>query len=146
MTTFKWVNSSNPLRFIFDNNGSIWFTEWTENKLGVITKNRLDQIPIALGVSKSNITLDREDSRGDALDIYVYNTLSSNLSITTNPLINASKLYNDFSNNNTKLSEVMNISVSATSSISKNCKLDNFTAQFSPTSLIVSEPQLSNTS
>ena len=27
-----WVNSSNPLRFIFDNNGSIWFTEWTENK------------------------------------------------------------------------------------------------------------------
>ena len=40
----------------------------------------------------------------------------------------------------------MNMSKSATSSISKNGKLDNFTAQFSPTSLIVSEPQLSSTS
>ena len=139
-----WVNSSNPLRFVFDNNGSVWFTEWTENKLGVITKDRLDRIPISLGVSKSNITLDREDNRGDALDIYVYNTLSSNLSTTTSPLINASKLYNDVSNNDTKLSEAMNISMSATSSISKNGKLDNFTTQFSPTSLIVSEPQLSS--
>ena len=26
-----WVNSSNPLTFIFDNKGSILFTEWTEN-------------------------------------------------------------------------------------------------------------------
>jgi virginiamycin B lyase len=106
----------------------------------------LDQIPISLGVSKSNITLDIEDNRGDALDIYVYNTLSSNLSTTTNPLINASRLYNDVSNNDTILSETMNISMSATSSISKNGKLDNFTAQFSPTFLIVSEPQLSSTS
>jgi virginiamycin B lyase len=141
-----WVNSSNPLRFIFDNNGSIWFTEWTENKLGLITKDRLDRVPISLGVSKSNITLDREDNRGDALDIYVYNTLSSNLSTTTSPLINTSRLYNDVSNNDTKLNEAMNISMSATSSISKNGKLDNFTTQFSPTSLIVSEPQLSSTS
>jgi len=141
-----WVNSSNPLRFIFDNNGSVWFTEWTENKLGVITKDRLDRIPISIGVSKSNITLDREDNRGDALDVYIYDTLSSNLSTTTSPLINASRLYNDVSNNDTKLSEAMNISMSATSSISKNGKLDNFTAQFSPTSLIVSEPQLSSTS
>jgi virginiamycin B lyase len=141
-----WVNSSNPLRFIFDNIGSIWFTEWTENKLGVITKDRIDQIPIALGVSKSNITLDREGNRGDALDIYVYNTLSSNLSTSTSPLINEVELYSDISNNDTKLKESMNISMAATSSISKNGKLDNLTAQFSPESLIVSEPELSNTS
>ena len=141
-----WVNSSNPLRFIFDNNGSIWFTEWTENKLGVITKDRLDQIPIALGVSKSNITLDMEGNRGDALDIYVYNTLSSNLSATATPLINTSELSSDISNIDTKVNEPINISMSATSSISKNGKLDNLTAQFSPTSLIVSEPQLNGTS
>ncbi len=36
----KWGNASNPLRFIFDNNGSVWFTEWTENKLGVIPKEK----------------------------------------------------------------------------------------------------------
>ncbi len=120
-----WVNSSNPLRFIFDNNGSIWFTEWTENKLGVIPKDKLDQIPIALAVSKNNITLDRESNRGDGLDIYVYNTLSSNLSTTTTPLINASRLNYDVSNNDTKLDEPTNITMSVTSSISKNGKLDN---------------------
>ena len=116
------------------------------NKLRVIPKDKLDQIPIALGVSKNNITLDRESNRGDVLDIYVYNTLSNNLSTTTSPLINASRLNYDVSNNDTKLDEPINITMSVTSSISKNGKLDNLTAQFSPTSLIITEPLLSSTS
>ena len=60
--------------------------------------------------------------------------------------MDASRLYTDDSNNDTKLNEPINITMSATSSISKNGKLDNFRAQFSPTYLIVSEPQLSSTS
>lgn len=47
-----YIPSKNPLRFILDNNGSIWFTEWTENKLGIIPRDKLDQIPITLSVSK----------------------------------------------------------------------------------------------
>ena len=29
-------NTSNPLKFVLDNEGSAWFTELTENKIGVI--------------------------------------------------------------------------------------------------------------
>ena len=31
-----WGITSNPLQFTLDNNGSAWFTEWTENKIGVL--------------------------------------------------------------------------------------------------------------
>ncbi len=42
----NWGNTLNPLQFEIDKNGSIWFMEWTENKLGVIPKGRINQLPI----------------------------------------------------------------------------------------------------
>ncbi len=113
-----WANSSNPLRFVFDNNGSVWFTEWTENKLGVIPANKLKELPIILKVSKDTVNLDSKSSKGDQLDIYIY--------------------HNKKSNSNTKLSsdelgysDTTNITMAVTSSISKNGKLDNLTSSFS---------------
>jgi hypothetical protein len=33
---FDWGGISNPLQFDIDNQGNIWFTEWTENKIAVL--------------------------------------------------------------------------------------------------------------
>lgn len=118
-----WVNSSNPLRFTFDNDGSIWFTEWTENKLGVIPKDRFDQIPISLEVSKDKLVLDSKNNKSDIIDIYISgkvinSTLPSNSSIT-----------DQITNN------PMNITMDATSSLAKDGKLTNITASFSQDTL-----------
>ncbi len=117
-----WVNSSNPLRFTFDNNGSIWFTEWTENKLGVITKDRLDQIPITLGVSKNKLVLDSKNNKSDSIDIYIHENI-----------LNASKIINSTTGNETanSLNKLLNITMDVTSSIAKNGKLTNLTSSFS---------------
>ena len=117
-----WVNSSNPLRFTFDNNGSIWFTEWTENKLGVITKDRLDQIPITLGVSKDKLVLDSKNNKSDSIDIYIHENI-----------LNASKIINSTTGNEAanSLNKPLNITMDVTSSIAKNGKLTNLTSSFS---------------
>lgn len=142
-----WVNSSNPLRFTFDNNGSIWFTEWTENKLGVISKDRLDQIPITLGVSKDRLVLDSKNNKGDTIDIHIYkNTINSGK--TVNSTITGN---NDTTND---IDKTMNITMDVTSSIANNGKLANLTSNFSqdtiavaegPTSEIGPSPQLKTT-
>lgn len=126
-----WVNSSNPLRFAFDNNGSIWFTEWTENKLGVITKDRLEQIPIILGVSKDKLVLDSKNNKSDSIDIYIYKNM-----------LNSSKIINSTigSNDNDK---PMNITMDVTSSIAKNGKLANLTTNFSQDTITINENQIS---
>jgi len=140
-----WVNSSNPLRFTFDNNGSIWFTEWTENKLGVITKDRLDQIPITLGVSKNKLVLDSKNNKSDSIDIYIHENI-----------LNASKIINSTTGNEAanSLNKVLNITMDVTSSIAKNGKLTNLTSSFSqdnittgekPTDEIGPSPQLNTT-
>jgi virginiamycin B lyase len=113
-----WVNSSNPLRFTFDNNGSIWFTEWTENKLGVITKDRFDQIPVSLEVSKDKLVIDSKNNKSDILDIYI----SSKIINSTLP---------SSSNTTGQINSPMNITMDATSSLSRDGKLTNITASFS---------------
>ena len=117
-----WVNSSNPLRFTFDNNGSIWFTEWTENKLGVITQDRLDQIPITLGVSKNKLVLDSKNNKSDSIDIYIHENI-----------LNASKIINSTTGNEAanSINKSLNITMDVTSSIAKNGKLTNLTSSFS---------------
>ena len=101
-TNFNWGNTSNPLRFAIDNNGSVWFTEWTENKIGVIKKEKMDKFPILISVSKDKMILDGKTGRGDSVDIFVNR--------------------NNMSNNQQTLTEIPNevINMFATSSISKS--------------------------
>ena len=119
-----WVNSSNPLRFTFDNNGSIWFTEWTENKLGVITKDRLDQVPITLGVSKDKVVVDSTNNKSDAIDIYLYEN-------KIHPTIDIVNLTTTGNNTIKNIDKPMNVTMDVTSSIAKNGKLTNLTSSFS---------------
>ena len=111
-----WVNSSNPLRFTFDNNGSIWFTEWTENKLGVITKDRLDQIPITLGVSKDKLVLDSKNNKSDSIDLYIYKNMINSTNSTNSTTTTGNSITND-------IDQLLNITMDVTSSIAKNGKL-----------------------
>ncbi len=67
-----WGNTSNTLKFTMDNRGSIWFTEWSENKIGVLQSSKITDLPFWLTLSKNNITLDASSGRGDKLMIYVY--------------------------------------------------------------------------
>jgi virginiamycin B lyase len=77
-----WGNTSNPLQFALDSRGSAWFTEWTENKIGLLDSKKLDDLPIWLSVSKEKITLDRRNLDGDkereSLQIFVYPNNSRN--------------------------------------------------------------------
>jgi len=129
-----WANSSNPLRFVFDNNGSIWFTEWTQNKLGVLSSDKLNQLPITLEVSKNNVTLDSTNLKGDDLDIYIY----------TNP-INFNKTAN-FTNYESGLDTTKALSMDLTSSIAKDGKLANLSGSFSNPSLSIQRHINSSTS
>ena len=76
-----WGNISNALKFALDGKGSAWFTEWTENKIGVLDSKKLDDLPIWLSVSKDNIILDRKNPAGkqeeQSLQILVYPNRSS---------------------------------------------------------------------
>jgi virginiamycin B lyase len=144
-----WVNSSNPLRFTFDNDGSIWFTEWTENKLGVITKDKLDLIPITLGVSKDKLVLDSKTNKSDSVDIYIYKNL-----INSSKVINSTITGNNHTIATNDIGNPTNITMDVTSSIAKNGKLANLTSSFSqdiitisdkPTTEIGPSPQLKAT-
>src|SRR5690606_38479008 len=110
----------------FDNNGSIWFTEWTENKLGVITKDRFDQIPISLEVSKDKLVIDGKNNKSDILDIYI----SSKIINSTLP---------SSSNTTGQINSPMNITMDATSSLSRDGKLTNITASFSQDTVYLGE-------
>lgn len=129
-----WVNSSNPLRFTFDNNGSIWFTEWTENKLGVITKDRFDQIPISLEVSKDKMVIDGKNNKSDSIDIYIYKNL-----INSSKIINSTITGNNDTYATNDIDNPMNITMNVTSSIAKNGKLANLTSSFSQDIITVAE-------
>jgi virginiamycin B lyase len=71
-----WGNVSNALKFALDSKGSAWFTEWTENKIGVLDSKKLNNLPIWLSVSKDNIVLDRKNPAGEeeqqSLQIFVH--------------------------------------------------------------------------
>jgi virginiamycin B lyase len=129
-----WVNSSNPLRFVIDNNGSIWFTQWTENKLGVIPKEKLDQIPIILSVSKDKMIIDGQNKTGDAIDIFIDKNSFNASKITDSTIGNANG-----SSSDKGLLEPVNITMSVTSSISKDGKLSNLTSNFSQDSVPIED-------
>ncbi|MGH9978703.1 MAG: virginiamycin B lyase family protein [Nitrososphaeraceae archaeon] len=67
-----WGNTSNPLKFTMDKEGSVWFTEWTENKIGVLQSNKITDLPLWLTLSKNRITLDTSSGTGDKLMIHIY--------------------------------------------------------------------------
>ena len=129
-----WVNSSNPLRFILDHNGSVWFTEWTENKLGVIPKEKLDQIPITLSVSKDKMTIDGKNKTGDAIDIFINKNI-----LNTSKIMDPTTGNANGSSSDKGLIEPVNITLSITSSISKDGKLGNLTSNFSQNSVPIED-------
>ena len=67
-----WGNTSNPLKFTIDKGGSVWFTEWSENKIGVLQSNKITDLPLWLTVSKNKLTLDTTSGNSDSLKINVY--------------------------------------------------------------------------
>lgn len=121
-----WGNTSNPLKFAIDNDGSVWFTEWTENKIGVVKSDTMNQSPISLSVSKDQMVIDTINDKSDSLNI----SISSN---TLNYTIDSKSLTNDSQYN------TGNISMFVTSSISKSGKLVNLPNTLSKNQLQLSE-------
>ncbi|MGB7295370.1 MAG: hypothetical protein WBC70_07240 [Candidatus Aminicenantales bacterium] len=68
----SWGNTSNPLKFTIYDEGSVWFTEWSENKIGVLQSDKITDLPLWLTVSKDSLALDASSGKGDKLMIYVY--------------------------------------------------------------------------
>ena len=67
-----WGNTSNPLKFDLDSRGSAWFTEWTENKIGMLDSEKSGKLPLWLSVSKDTVELDTISLKGDELEILVH--------------------------------------------------------------------------
>jgi virginiamycin B lyase len=70
-----WGNTSNPLQFTLDNNGSVWFTEWTENKFGVLDSEKAKKIPLWISIPENSTTIDldkEKDRDGKSIKIFVY--------------------------------------------------------------------------
>lgn len=123
-----WGNTSNPLKFTIDNNGSAWFTEWTENKLGVIPKEKTEQLPISLSASKDKMIIDSQSDKGDKINVSIYlhpnKQNSSTISWTNNRSLNQKIEYKSL------LHGPINITMYVTSSIAKNGQLWNMTGKF----------------
>lgn len=122
-----WGNGSNPLKFAIDDQGSVWFTEWTENKLGVIPKEKIEQIPISVSTSKDKISIDSSNNTGDSVEVYVskINTKAFNNN-------NSSGLSNDtITLNSNEFNDPANITMFVTSSKSSTGELSNLTSLFS---------------
>lgn len=68
----SWGNTSNPLKFTIDDGGSVWFTEWSENKFGVLRSDKITNLPLWLTVSRDNMTLDASSGKADRFMIHVY--------------------------------------------------------------------------
>jgi virginiamycin B lyase len=128
----KWGNASNPLRFVFENNGSIWFTEWTENKMGVIPKERINQLPISLDTSKDNLIVDGTNGKGDTVDIFIHkNNLSETIS-------------NDTTKRTNDLRKPSNITMFVTFSLSELGELGNITGSFTNHSFEITDVPVSS--
>lgn len=121
-----WGNTSNPLKFAIDNNNSVWFTQWTENKIGVVKNNTMNHLPIVLSLSKDKMVIDLLNDKGDTVDIYVYNNL-------LNDTIKDKLLSNESSY------KIANISMFITSSMSKSGQLVNLTNMLSKNYFKLSE-------
>jgi virginiamycin B lyase len=123
-----WGNTSNPLKFALDSKGSVWFTEWTENKIGVLDSEKLNNLPLWLDVSKDTIYLDRHRQNGnnkqdggqeeDSLLIFIHQ-----------------KNYNN--NKESKLKGPINMTIAG--SMSPSGRLWNISSQFSENSFSFSD-------
>lgn len=70
-----WGNTSNPLQFTLDKNGSAWFTEWTENKIGLLDSEKAKNLPLWVSVSANSTTINLDkgkDHGGKSMRIFVY--------------------------------------------------------------------------
>jgi virginiamycin B lyase len=126
-----WGNTSNPLKFASDNTGSIYFTEWTENKMGILNSSSIDKIPILMNVSKNVIELNSRENKGDTVNISLYknnNQVNNNYSN-----IDLTKL----NNNKKEIDDKIKMLVSST--ISKSGILWNITGSFSKDEFLISE-------
>lgn len=57
-----WGNTTNPLQFDIDSQGSVWFTEWSENKIGLLDADKIDDLPISVSAAKESVVVDPSDS------------------------------------------------------------------------------------
>ena len=67
-----WGNTSNPLRFALDDTNSVWFTEWTENRIGLLNSSKYGNLPIYITVSKDSIHLNKSNLKSESIDVSVY--------------------------------------------------------------------------
>ena len=123
-----WGNTSNPLQFAIDHTGSIYFTEWTENKVGILKSNNIDKILFFMNVSKNVIELNSKEDKGETIHISLYNNEMNNSSKTDLP-----KSKNDGGK----------VKMFVSSSISKSGQLWNITGNFSNDEFLLTE--ISNT-
>ena len=71
---------SNALQFDVDNHNEVWFSEWSENKLGKVLTERV--LPISISVLPNNITL----QRGGNEEIRINVTSNTNTNLTADML------------------------------------------------------------
>ena len=81
-----WGNQSNTLQFTIDNNDNIWFTEWTENKIGFL--NSSIDIPFKITTMNDEIEITNNEIKNVELEIASSEALeldfSSSSTITRN--------------------------------------------------------------
>ncbi len=124
-----WGNGSNPLKFTIDDQGSVWFTEWTESKLGVIPKEKIEQIPIFVSTSKDKISIDSSNNTGDSVEVNVSKINTKAFNKNNN---NSSGLSNDtVALSSNESNDPANITMFVTSSKSSTGELSNLTSLFS---------------
>jgi virginiamycin B lyase len=127
-----WGNTSNPLKFAIDNKGSVYFTEWTENKIGILNSTGIGKMPIRMNVSKNVIELNSAENKGDTIDISLYNNNQIN---NNNNETNLTKL-----NGNSKQEKLDDkIKMLVSSSISRSGILWNITGNFSKDEISMSD-------
>lgn len=123
-----WGNTSNPLKFTIDSNGSIWFTEWTENKLGLLESSKIGKIPITMNLSKNKMILDSSDSnKVDFVDILIFNNIDSKTDNKSKGIFETNLVNNK------------QVKMIVSSSLSKSGKLWNVTGNFSDNNFFMSE-------
>jgi virginiamycin B lyase len=71
---------SNALQFDVNKNNEVWFSEWSENKIGRVLTERV--LPISVSVLPKNITL----QRGENEEIKINVTSNMNTSLTADML------------------------------------------------------------
>jgi virginiamycin B lyase len=71
---------SNALQFDVDKNNEVWFSEWSENKIGRVLTDRL--LPISVSVLPTNFSLQRDGNEEVRINV----TSNSNASLTAKML------------------------------------------------------------